>query len=686
MPQPNELDLTKVDLGQCSRSAIVERASYDKETRSVPVIVATEGAAMVWDRTTWDMVREILPMSGMRVHESKQVPMLNSHMRYSTEDIRGSIRDIHIEGDKLVGRAVFSSLAEKDATLVNEGHLTDVSAGYRVFNDRTVRLAKGERTDVNGRSFTNDFDDGLDLLIRTEWELVEGSLVPIGADEASKFRSAHIQQPQGGHMATPDQGAIGSQTEAARAAEVAEARKEGALLEAKRRSSLESILSLSNVSDETRAQLRVELIDGGRSVEEAPAIIVEAIRKAAEKASIPATPSVTIGREQAEKEHTGVVNAFLSRCGFSGKAKDAETRKAIDEAGSRSGLPGSIHELARFLDAKSGSRSALLNAEDCSRKSCELWNRSAPGLSTGDFANILVDVSNKMIGMSFDDEITSFQAWTESASARDFKTVYSITKSHITDWAKIKEGEAPVIGKFSDNKESGSMDTYGLAVSVSRQMLINDDLGMFADIMSGIGAGGARAVNDLCCTTLFGTALAGPTMADGTTMFSTAATRVNRKDTSGTVAYTSLNVANKMLMDIKKPQPDKTSVQRIMGRPAKILLAGTDNMADIERYLGAPYDLSQSVANQAPNVWKGRLRTAYDPYLQALLTAGSVANAWYLFSEPVFKVLYLNGQQRPTMRRAESVAGEAHGITMDAFFDFGIQLKDWRIAQVNNGA
>ena len=475
---------------------------------------------------------------------------------------------------------------------------------------------------------------------------------------------------------------------AARTAEIDEAKRagiaEGQRLETARRSEVGALIEIANLPAEKKAELTRSLLDGGKSAAESTQLIATEVRaQLAKKAELP-TIQVTV--EQSDKERGAIADALLYRAGTLKTGKDAETDKRIENV-QRSGMPGSIHEIVHFMHAKERSGHALWSREDIARKAVEYWQgRGSSTLGTGDFANILLDVANKMVGTAFQEEFSSFAEWTESGSVTDFKQVNLISKSHMSDWAKVKEGEAPIFGKFADKKEVGSIDTYSLAVPFSRKALINDDMGMFNDMLSMIGAGAKRKVNDICCEALVSNALAGPGMTEITNMFEVS-TQKNIKASSGKVSHASLSLANSMLKNILKPRPDKTSVQRIMGRPARILLSGTDEQDNIERFLGAQFDLAvaTTTAQGTPNIWKGRLKPVFDDYLQALLTTASAQYSWYLFSEPVFKVLYLNGQSTPILRRAENGVGEALGITMDGYFDFGLGMKDWRIAQYNDG-
>ena len=186
------LNTNKDFTGWESRTARAVPETFKKDGKSVIVeaVITTEQPAIVADWERWELVREVLLMDGVVLPDTKQVPLLDTHSRWSTSDVKGSIRNLRVEKTDLVGDVYFWSKAEDEISQVEEGHLTDLSAGYKTFGKEfTVEIMPGKKQEINGKTFENNFDDGLRMLIRTKWEIKEGSLVPIGADSASKFRS-----------------------------------------------------------------------------------------------------------------------------------------------------------------------------------------------------------------------------------------------------------------------------------------------------------------------------------------------------------------------------------------------------------------------------------------------------------------------------------------------------------------
>ena len=178
-------------------AATGQPATLDEATRSVEVIASTEAPAMVMDWERWEVVREVLLMSGCRIPPSGRVPLLDTHSRDSVSRVLGSFRSPHVgaseHGPSLIGRTHYSTVKEADDayTKVKEGHVTDVSIGYEVHAH--IWLKEGESTVVEGKTYIGP------LRIGTDWALAELSLCPIGADPNAKFRNQQPPAPAAGH-------------------------------------------------------------------------------------------------------------------------------------------------------------------------------------------------------------------------------------------------------------------------------------------------------------------------------------------------------------------------------------------------------------------------------------------------------------------------------------------------------
>jgi len=167
-----------------ARTFTLRAESLDEKTRSVEAVLATDDPVAVWDWRAGELIDEVLRIDGADV--PAQVPMLDSHSRYSAHSVYGSVRQIQTAEHELTGRLHFvdgDPDVERAYQRVAQGHLRDVSAGYRVLE--ATDISPGESATVGGRKYTAG---KLALRISTRWALKEVSLVPIGADSRSKIR------------------------------------------------------------------------------------------------------------------------------------------------------------------------------------------------------------------------------------------------------------------------------------------------------------------------------------------------------------------------------------------------------------------------------------------------------------------------------------------------------------------
>ena len=75
------------------RLAALKPSTFDVNQNSVKAIATTEKPVKVFDWESYDYVDEVLRMDGVILPESGKVPLLNSHNRYSVEDVLGSAFD-----------------------------------------------------------------------------------------------------------------------------------------------------------------------------------------------------------------------------------------------------------------------------------------------------------------------------------------------------------------------------------------------------------------------------------------------------------------------------------------------------------------------------------------------------------------------------------------------------------------
>lgn len=163
-------------------------SSVDEKERSIEASISTETPVLEYDWRRGKYVPRVLLSSGAQFPSSRQIPLLDSHNRWSVKDQLGSVRSIkrNTDNGNISGKLVFSSSAEAEWTKVREGHVTDVSAGFQVLNE--IYIPEGETQRIKGKEFTGPIN------VATKWRLYEASVTPIGADEAAKMRGIDPQR------------------------------------------------------------------------------------------------------------------------------------------------------------------------------------------------------------------------------------------------------------------------------------------------------------------------------------------------------------------------------------------------------------------------------------------------------------------------------------------------------------
>ncbi|MEM9588827.1 MAG: hypothetical protein AAGA03_16210, partial [Planctomycetota bacterium] len=179
-----------------TRSIRIDAADMNEESRSFPAILATEGRVLVYDYHSGRAIEEVLLAEGGSFPE--RMPLLDSHSRWSSRSVLGSVRNIRRDGDKWRGEPMVGRNLGDDVDQIweriRQGHLTDGSIGYRYGDDDYVDIAPGQSASVAGRQWTAGKST---LRIVTKWSGREYSTTPIGADEAAKLnRSADLGLPK----------------------------------------------------------------------------------------------------------------------------------------------------------------------------------------------------------------------------------------------------------------------------------------------------------------------------------------------------------------------------------------------------------------------------------------------------------------------------------------------------------
>lgn len=256
--------------------------------------------------------------------------------------------------------------------------------------------------------------------------------------------------------------------------------------------------------------------------------------------------------------------------------------------------------------------------------------------------------------------------------AVDFKTH---TLARLTGQYQMEkvanDGELPH-AEVTDQGFSIKVDTYGRLVGLTRQDVINDDLGAFLDLPRQIGRGAALALESAFWSMVEG--------ANGT-FFAAANNNVISGATSA-FGIAGLNAAIAKLRKQKDPAGNP-----IRARP-RFVAVPPDLEADaVQIYtsnvLLVAGSTDKTIAANNPHANK------YEPVVSEFLTGNGASSVWYLVADPAdvpaFGIAFLRGQQAPTIEEAEPDP-KYLGRLFRGYFDFGVALLDPRGAVRAAGA
>ena len=517
------------------------------EDRTVEVTAATENPVITY---SWngEPVKEYVLMSGLKLPQNQQVPLCDSHDRFSVTSVLGSFRDMRIEGDgKLAGVVHFAEDAKSREAFdkVRAGHVTDFSIGFRPEAEEFV--PKGRTIQRGGRKY-----EGPCTLI-TKWSLHELSICPIGADPEAKARTdkgdAHMTtdvfknalslvgididerelarlEELGKIRGVPDFGAAAAllriRTDGTGAGDEDEEPEDRKKARAKAKSKAaedeapedEESEDRESEDDEEEKSARGK---GRRALSaRAERERIRFIQSAGDRNGVPEARInawIDRGLSKAEASRRILEHAMADRNGalhrphlsvtrdgqesFRGMVMDSIKIRLGDGPGTPA--PGArdmaylpFSEVARQCLCQAGQRHSGLYG----------WQMIDRALATTDLPMLLVDATTRTLEESFRAEAETWQSWTGERTVTDFKEQNFVSFDMDNNFKQIRQGGEYEFTGAEEKPNSVKISTYGRAFGLWRQALINDDLGALASGIRDMGQGAARLIGDLVYKTL----------------------------------------------------------------------------------------------------------------------------------------------------------------------------------------
>lgn len=642
-----------------TRGVEVRANSWNEDDRTATVVISTETPVRMGE------YEEVLLQKGAQY--PAKVPFLDSHNRWEIADHIGSVTNIRLEDGVMLGdvRLARTEGGDMAAALIADGHLTDVSVGYRIDDETFIRA--GETVEEDGKTY-----EGPMYLVK-KWRVMEVSAVSIGADPMAKIRAQEAGDPEASNDSdntTPAE----PEEERAMADPKVEPAKPEIDLEKERAAAAEAErVRVREIRDTGRAvgvdnALIDECIDKGMAVADANKRFLD-VFKAEHK---PAPSQVELTRDQHDTTVRGIEAGIQLRAGL--KVDENDKQIAREYAGA------SLVDMARlFLQSRGESRLPHSHEEllglafDArrARRKLRLQGIETRALATSDFPSLLANVANKALAVAYQEQRATYQFWTRLVSVPDFKSRSVPQLSAVADLELVPEGAPITNSSLSDRAESYAIGTYSKIIPLTRQALVNDDLSAFTRLPAMAGAAARRTVNKSVYAILNAGATSAWNMSDGNPLFDTS-NHANYGTTGTALSGTTLNLAIAAMMN-------QTGLAgEIINVEPSYLIVPPSLKQTAEELMFSSAKVAATFSSGVVNTFQSAMSLVVDANLDVV--GGGSASAWYLAAAPTtidtIEVGFLNGVDSPTLEEQDDF--DSFGTRWRVFIDFGVKPIDWR--------
>lgn len=420
-------------------------------------------------------------------------------------------------------------------------------------------------------------------------------------------------------------------------------------------------------------EVSADLVGRGITLDAARAEIFAKLAAASEAS--PHTQHVRVGEDVVDKFLRGVTSWLLVKGGMAAAVAKAEKVEARTfDPGEFRGM--SLAEIAKECLTRAGVSFRGLSKDRIIGEAFTC--RGAITQSTSDFATLLENVMHKMLQAAYGITPDTWSRFCATGSVSDFRAHNRYRHGSFGSLDTVLEnGEFKSKAISDGEKESLTAKTKGNIINVSRQMIINDDMGVFTALLSKLGRAAKLSVEVDVYALLALNSGDGPTMSDSVALFHATSHGAN-KTTGAAITAAALD-ADRVAM---ASQRDPNSNEYLDLRPAVLVLPV--GLGGVARIINTSQYDPDTVANKSqmkPNIVAGLVRDIVD-------TPRITGTRRYLFADPsivpVIEVAFLEGQSEPTLESRDG--WDVDGTEMKVRLDYAVGAVDWRGAVSNAGA
>lgn len=598
--------------GFLTRRATLAPATADPEARTVEVIWSTGAPVRRRDMAGQYIERLSLDPQAVDLSRLEGASALDAHRQTAVRDVLGSVRSAAVDGKRGTALIQFSARPEVEPVWqdVLAGILRHVSVGYSV------------------EEWAETTENGARVLTAVRWTPHEISLVPTPADPGAHIRMETEMTDTTTTSAPPEAPTIETRAEANA-----------------------EIRSIARIAGLDQSWIDGQ-IDANADADTARRAAFEALAKR----SAPAIRTEQVRVEMGESQDDPALRARQM-----GEALYARInpRHELSEPARRYAYSTPVDMAKELLTLRGESTMALSPAS--------LVTRALH--TTSDFPIILGDTVGRVLRHAYQAAPSGIRRLGRQTTARDFRAVNKIMLGEAPLLEKLNEHGEIKAGTMAEAREAYKVETWARKIGITRQVLVNDDLGAFADLARRMGQAAAETEARILVTLLEAGSGNGPTLSDGKTLFH--ADHGNKAGTGAAISDATLSAA-RLALRTQKGIEDRT----IRVTPRNLLVPPALETT-AEKWLAS---IAPATAADV-NPFSGSLSLVVEPRL-------SSATRWYVTADPGeidgLEFAYLSGAEGP---QVESRSGwDVDGVEIRVILDFGAGFIDHRGWFMNTGA
>ncbi len=289
--------------------------------------------------------------------------------------------------------------------------------------------------------------------------------------------------------------------------------------------------------------------------------------------------------------------------------------------------------------------------------------------STSDFPALLGDASRRAVAQGYQEAEENFDQFTRAVNVPDFKPTNLVGLGAFSDLDIVPEGGEYKQGTFSEQSQAMKIVTYGKLFTITRQAVINDDLGIFSDVPRKMGQAARRTL----AKAVFELINSNPHLADGKRLFSAEHGNLLPASLISTASVGAMQSAMRL-------QKDKSG--NLIQVPMKGLLTPVALNLLARAVREAEYAVGAGTGDKDPNT----VRNTFEVWDHGRLDEKD-PKAWYGLANPAFVdgivVGYLDGNQTPYLEQEQGFTVD--GVSWKVRLDAAPAIADYRGIYKNPG-